>query len=206
MQQETIIKELMEASEELLHMKLDSEDISSVLSISEIKMYQKSKIIAGISQRITHTGLVLNGIIRSYYLDMDGNAVTKNFHREYGLFMDEGLLGYTETICAYEVVEDAVVMLFETACLKELIMRNENLKNLYIASLESGLRYKIYRENDFLTNNATERYLQFKRDYPELVNKVKQSYISTYLGITPESLSRIRRTLKEETSESGGIL
>lgn len=204
MQQETIIKELMGASEQLLHVKLDREDISSVLSISHIKMYKKNDIIVGINERITHTGIILNGIVRSYYLDMNGNAITKNFHRKYSLFMDEGLLEYTESICAYEAIEDVVVMLSDTLKLKELIMKSENLKSLYITALESGIRYKIHRESEFLTNNATQRYLQFRNDYPELTDKVKQSYISTYLGITPESLSRIRKALKEETTENGG--
>lgn len=54
-------------------------------------------------------------------------------------------------------------------------------------------------------NNATERYLQFKKDYPELVNRVKQTYISTYLRIAPESLSRIRKALKEVTDTEGKI-
>ena len=54
-------------------------------------------------------------------------------------------------------------------------------------------------------NNATERYLQFKKDYPELVNRVKQTYISTYLGIAPESLSRIRKALKEVTDTEGEV-
>ena len=48
-----------------------------------------------------------------------------------------------------------------------------------------------------LTSNATQRYLQFKKDFPELKDRVKQSYFSTYLGITPESLSRIRKSLKD---------
>ena len=91
-----------------------------------------------------------------------------------------------------------MVMLFPAKELRNKIMDSENLKDLYLASLESGVRYKIQRENAFLTYNATDRYLMFKKEYPNLSDRVKQSYIATYLGITPESLSRIRRTLREE--------
>ena len=93
----------------------------------------------------------------------------------------------------------------KTEKLKELIQENEKFKDIYIAALESGIRYKIRRENKFLVNNATERYLQFEKEYPELIDRVKQSYISTYLGITPESLSRIRKGLKEGGDSCGGI-
>lgn len=60
-----------------------------------------------------------------------------------------------------------------------------------------GLKYKIYREREFLAKNATERYIQFCKDFPDLADRVKQSYIATYLGIAPESLSRIRKMIKE---------
>ena len=48
-----------------------------------------------------YTGLILTGFVRSYYLDLEGNEITKNFHKEYSLITDEGLLGYMESICAY---------------------------------------------------------------------------------------------------------
>lgn len=81
--------------------------------------------------------------------------------------------------------------------IKKLIFEHEQLKNVYLLLLENALRYKIYREHTFLVENAMERYLHFKKLYPQLCVNVKQQYIATYLGITPESLSRIRRSIKE---------
>lgn len=76
-------------------------------------------------------------------------------------------------------------------------VENDELKNVYIMLLENALRYKIYRENGFLVENATERYLHFKKLYPTICEKVKQHHLASYLGIAPESLSRIRKALKE---------
>ena len=45
--------------------------------------------------------------------------------------------------------------------------------------------------------NATERYIYFKKLYPDLSERVPQRHIATYLGIAPESLSRIRSAMKE---------
>ncbi len=203
MEQESVIKELMETSEQLLHVKMNMDDVKEILSISQTRMYQKGNIIVGINEKLTYIGFVLKGIVRSYYLDKDGNEITKNFHREHLMIMDEGLIGYEESICAYEAIEDSSIILFDVRKLKGLIQKSEKFKDLYIAVLESGIRYKIHRENEFLMNNATERYLQFEKDYPELVNRVKQTHISTYLGITPESLSRIRKALKAVTGTKG---
>lgn len=153
-------------------------------------------IIQNIQQPIIYTGLMLKGIIRGYYVDDEGNEITKYFSREGNLVMDEGMLGYEQSVAAIKTLENSVVLLMDTAKLKQIIQKNDTFKNLYITCLESALHYKIYRKSEFLAKNATERYLQFCKDFPELINRVKQSYISTYLGITPESLSRIRRTLK----------
>ena len=111
--------------------------------------------------------------------------------------MDEGLMGFEEIIAVWEAIEEATVMLFDARQMKELILRHEHLKTLWIELLEGGMRYKIYRENGFLTENATARYLNFCRRYPALATRIPQRYIATYLGIKPESLSRIRSTLKE---------
>jgi len=64
-------------------------------------------------------------------------------------------------------------------------------------ALEGGMRYKIYRENGFLVETATERYIAFRKRNPELAERVPLRYIATYLGITPESLSRIRSAMRE---------
>lgn len=89
-------------------------------------------------------------------------------------------------------------ILFDVVDFKSLIMSSENLKTLWIKLLEEGVRYKMYRENGFLVENATERYLHFRRLFPKLCERVPQKHIATYLGITPESLSRIRKAMKEE--------
>lgn len=197
MEQNTMLEHLQDICEQFYGERLKAEDLQRLLSISQIRVFPKGEIIQGIQQKLTHSGLILSGMVRSYYLDMEGNEITRNFHKEGYLVIEEGLLGYEYSLGASEALEDTTILLMDTEKLKRLVKERESLKNIYIACLEWGIRYKIYRESEFLTKNATDRYLQFCEDYPELVNRVKQSYISTYLGITPESLSRIRRTLKE---------
>ena len=98
----------------------------------------------------------------------------------------------------WETLEESTLMLFEVRELKSLIMSSESLKTIWIALLENGLKYKIYRESSFLTENAAERYLYFRKHHPQLCDRVPQKHIATYLGITPESLSRIRKTMRDE--------
>ena len=98
----------------------------------------------------------------------------------------------------WEALEDSTVMLFGTEEFDRFIMSSEALKTLWIQALKDGLRYKMYRENGFLVESATERYLHFKKLFPKLCEAVPQKHIATYLGIAPESLSRIRKAMREE--------
>lgn len=176
----------------------DINALEELISKTQRKQFKKGQIILSEGETYHMVGYVLKGIIRSYYLDKNGNDITKNFHMEQQFLMDEGLVNYNTSICNYEALEDSEVLMISTKVLKNMVLANAYLKEIYLLYLENGLRYKIARENGFLTQSATERYLEFKKEYKNLDDRVKQSYIATYLGITPESLSRIRRMLREE--------
>ena len=107
-------------------------DVKKLLGISHFRVVCKGEILIGIDEPLKYTGLILDGITRSYYLDTDGNDVTKGFGIVGGLCMDEGLFGYDKSICACETIEDTTVMLMETKMLKELCMENNELK-MYIS-------------------------------------------------------------------------
>ena len=171
--------------------------IEKAISFSRFKVYSKGEVIARTGDKATAAGMVINGAIRSYYVDKDGNDITQYFAPEGSWCIDSGMVGFGEMQANWEAIEDATVMLFDVKDMKDLIYSDDRLKDLWIMALESGMRYKIYRENGFLVETATERYVEFRRRYPMLANRVPLRCIATYLGITPESLSRIRSAMKD---------
>ncbi len=176
---------------------VDVSIVSELLNLAEEKHYKKGEILLYSGETCHYMGYIVKGMVRSYYLDDNGNDITKNFHIEDYFIMDETLLGLNNSICIYEALEDCIILFVDSFQVRILIQQNDYIKNLYLFGLENGLRYKIMRENAFLTQNATERYINFKRQYPLLERRVKLAHIASYLGITPESLSRIRRVLRD---------
>lgn len=197
MNKTTIIKQLTELSAGF-NIEFGEEILSQAVDISQFKVVPKNTIIQHIGDKAETVGIVLNGLVRSYYIDNDGNDITRGFGMAGSMCMDEGMMGYDEHICMWETIEESTLMLFEVNKLKTLIHGSENLKSIWIGLLEGGLRYKMYRENGFLIENATERYLHFRKLYPQLIGRIPQKHIATYLGIAPESLSRIKKSMKEE--------
>ena len=174
------------------------EILGELIAMSSFRVIPKSSQIASIGDDTKYGGLMLNGTARSYYIDSDGNDITRSFAVEGSLFMDEGFYGYDERMCVWEALEDSTVMMCEVSKVRGLIRDSAEFKDLWIVLLERAIQYKLYRENGFLTENATERYIHFRKLFPYLAGRIPQKHIATYLGITPESLSRIRNSLKEQ--------
>lgn len=177
--------------------EITADILGAIVNKAVFHVASKGSILQNAGEKTKATALVLNGICRAYYVDGDGNDITRGFSIPGTFCMDEGLFGYSESFVIWETLEETTLMFFEIQQMKELIYENSQLKNVYIMFLENALRYKIYRENGFLVENATERYIHFKKLYPMICNSVKQQYVATYLGIAPESLSRIKKALKE---------
>lgn len=197
MNKDYIIEQLVKLAAKY-DMEFEEEILNQVVDFSQIKSISKGEIIKNIEDDANTVGIVIDGIVRNYYIDGNGNDITRGFSIAGGMCLDEGMIGYNKHICMWEAIEDCTLMIIKVSNLRTLILENEHLKSLWINSLESAIRYKLYRENAFLVESATERYLHFKKHYPELSIKVPQKYIATYLGITPESLSRIRVIMKKE--------
>ena len=197
MDKEYFVKQLMVFAEKY-NIDVSEELVGEIVSLASFRVVKKGEILASIGDNTTCAGLTLSGLAGSYYIDSDGNDITRGFAPEGTMFMDEGFFGYPERICMWETLEETTIMISETVAIKKMIKENDSFKDIWIYLLESAMRYKIYRENGFLVENATERYLHFKELYPDLSERVPQRHIATYLGIAPESLSRIRGAMKED--------
>lgn len=200
MDKEYLVKLLTEMSSKY-NLNIDAEILGKIVNMSSFRIVEKGTVLRHIGDKTLNAALVLNGMIRCYYIDDDGNDMTRGFSIEGTLCMDDGMFGYDDSLCEWEALEETTIMIFNTEDMKKLIYGNDHMKNAYIQLLENALRYKIYRENGFLVENAAERYVHFKKLYPQICSKASQRHIATYLGIAPESLSRIRKAMKENVSE-----
>ncbi len=193
-----IIIEQLAALAETYKLDLDNDTLERIVMLSAFRIIEKGTLLRSIGDSTDTAALVLDGMARCYYIDGDGNDITRGFSVKGTLCMDDGMFGYPESLTEWETLTDTTLMVFKVGEIKTLIYENDALKNTYIQLLESALKYKIYRENGFLVENASERYIHFRKMFPEICQTVKQQYIATYLGIAPESLSRIKKSLKEE--------
>ena len=187
-QLDTLIK-LIESKNNI---SLPKEKVQLIFQYLTFCKRDKNEILSRVGDIDNHFYIIMDGIIRFYYIDMNGNEITR-FFAESGCILSGSpeIIPYTvETLVPTEF------FVGDWDVIKSIIDNDIYWLKLWNYFLQEGIQCKIYRESCFLMKSATERYLDFKKRYPYLEKNVNQSYIASYLGITPVSLSRIRRTIK----------
>ena len=171
--------------------------IGKIRPFSTEATIKRSETLIYIGDKIESVYFVVKGLLRDYYLDSDGNDVTRHFEQEGSICGGDALLINGQSAVCTEALEDCLLLRCRYGDFAKLIEEDALFHQMWVKALETSLAYKIKRENSFLLKSATERYLDFKREHAMLEKRVNQKYIASYLGITPVSLSRIRRAIKE---------
>lgn len=162
-------------------------------SLLIIKDYHKGDFLTRAGQKEQYIYYLHKGATRNYFIK-DGKEFTVDFH-----FPGEFVTGFFSLIMkqpspvSIELLEDAEVAAIPYAKLEEFYKQSVAGATIgrKIAEMQYALRLK--KEMDLLSLTAEERYAQLMQKNPALVNNISVKHFSGYLGIQPESLSRIRK-------------
>lgn len=172
------------------------EYISKELTTSEFKAKQYY-LKAGQIQ--TAIGYVVSGLMRSFYIDDKGNDITISFVKEkeyvtdYGAFIRQKPSKYY-----FQCLEPCVVVNLSYSQMQAGYDEYKSIERYGRLVTEEVLVQQQTRLESFLFENAEERYLSFIKRSPNLFNRISLTYLSSYLGIERQSLSRIRKMLAQK--------
>ncbi|MDF3029104.1 MAG: cyclic nucleotide-binding protein [Fluviicola sp.] len=170
--------------------------ISELATFGVEKSYIPNQIFIHEGQTPRKFAIVKSGLFRYYYVTSEGKEYTKGFMPENNIIGSySAMITGSPSSFIIEALEESTVI--EITYNQWIKLRNENnhWDKLLIAILEKGYTTKEKRERDLLLLNAETRYLNFLKEYPNLDNRVTLTLIASFLGIQPESLSRIRKNL-----------
>ncbi|WKN43440.1 Crp/Fnr family transcriptional regulator [Tunicatimonas pelagia] len=143
-----------------------------------------------------HIGYVEAGLLHSYQIDRTGDTVTTNF------FLPEAFCGSFFSFYRHAPALDSVKAITEARIhtigydqLQALFREDLGINQLGRLAIEEVCIEKDIRLTKMLKLDAKDRYLWFIKEYPAVVEKSPLKFIASYLGMKPESLSRIRREL-----------
>lgn len=175
---------------------LSSEETAIITSYFEEKKLQAEEDFLSIGKAAGKIGFIDTGIIRAYVVDTNGDEVTTYFYRENQFIADlESYYGRKPATTALQAVVDSIIFSVNRKQWEELTERIPKLFILMKSLAEATLLNKI-KDKDFLSfGTATDKYKEFVKRNPEFALHIPQQYIASYLGITPQSLSRIRKRI-----------
>ena len=146
-----------------------------------------------------HAAFVTHGCLRSYVIDARGKEHVVQFAPEQWWLADAISLNTgTPSQYFYEAIEDSEVLLVDAAGQQQLIDRVPGYSTAMRAGLQKHAAAKDLRIVKALSATAEEKYLDFMETFPTVAQRVPQWMVASYLGLTPETVSRIRRQLSRK--------
>jgi CRP-like cAMP-binding protein len=185
------------------HANITDEGIEKFISALKIRQIRKKKNLLSEGDSGNFMFYVNEGLFRNYIFDEQGNEHTTDLIAQHNWFGDaEAFLSRQAAGINIEALENSQVF----------VISYEDLHRFYdeIPMFERAVRKIIERyfikalQRSKKVNragySAQERYLEFLRSYPKFENRVPSIYLSSYLGITPETLSRLRGQFTRQNS------
>lgn len=169
--------------------------IQTLIPLFTLRIYKKGDTLLNMGENTKIVCLILQGIVRGVYIDIEGVEITKCFTKEGEWCCFYNMLNDSPSEYWIEALEDCQVAEIDVENLRDLLTNFQELRALYEKLYNSAFIMSDEKGVTLQRMQAKERYLYFVNKYPEIEERVKQEYIASYVGITPSSLSRIKRKL-----------
>lgn len=179
-----------------LSINLTPRDIQSILSAAKRKTYAANEYILKEGSLENNFYFIRKGIVRYYKINASGDDITNGFWLEDQFFANMDVLLFEQPLRFYvQALEqtDIFYMPYETA--ESIVFNRPKLEENRKFILRSIIKEGMERIESFVMLSPEERYVHFVEKNPDIVNRVPDKYIAHVLGITPVSLSRIRKRI-----------
>lgn len=163
------------------------------------KKLKKHQFLLNEGDVCRYIGFVNSGCLREYKIDNKGTEHILQFAIEDWWVSDlNSFLSGLPAVYNIDALADSQILLLERSAREELLNNCPKMERFFRLLIEANHVASHKRIADSLSSSAEERYLKFINTYPKLFEQVPQNQIASYLGITPQSLSRIRKELSQK--------
>ncbi|RKE98131.1 Crp/Fnr family transcriptional regulator [Ichthyenterobacterium magnum] len=194
MTQNNIYSSLINAIKELV--TLNVEDVTMIEDVFELKKHAKKEIVLFKGETSNHMRFVVEGCLRSYYINEEGQEYIVQFGIKNWWIND--LYSYlTKTPAQYfvQALKPTTVLQIHRDKLEQLFVNVPAMERFFRIKIEKAYVANQNRTLQSMSESAESRYKNFIKNYRSIEQEVPQYMVASYLGITPEHLSTIRKNL-----------
>lgn len=178
---------------------LSEEEQQAIVEDVQIEEYKKGTVLLRQGDVPTKCYFVLKGCVRQHSTDEMGKEVTSNFYTE-----EQAISNFNhhkqDKSSAYSLscLEDSILVVGNFDTEKDMYNKYSQLETMTRKMIEHNFGEVQDELASFIASTPEERYKALLRNRPYLVDRVPQHQLASYLGITPESLSRIKKRINKD--------
>ncbi len=173
--------------------RLSSENIERLIAAFKVVTVKKKQLLIQPGFVAKYRIYVLKGALRSYVIDDKGNEHTIQFAVDDWWLSDyNSYIHQTPATQFVEALENSIILQIDHQAEQQLKDANLELSTLFRLMAEHTAAYLARRIVSNLTQSAEERYNEFVAKYPQVVQRLPQYALASYLNMTREFLSKIR--------------
>ena len=178
------------------YVALTDEEVGQLTSIITTSQIRKRQYIDQPGYTSQYRNYIVKGAFRSFFVDENGKEHTIQIAVDDWFVSDfYSYITQTPATLFVEALEDSVILRMKYTDIEPLCGTIHALSEYFRISTERAFAFSRMRALSNLSKSAEERFLEFTDRYPGIVQRVPQKVIASYLGISPEFLSKIRAQL-----------
>jgi CRP/FNR family transcriptional regulator, anaerobic regulatory protein len=180
------------------HIQLEKRESDYFISILVVKKVRRNEFVLEEGELCTAINYVQNGALRAYYRDGEGNQNIIMFALPDWWVTDMyGFVSGKPAMLNIDALEDSEIVQLRKEDLEKLYLKVPKFERFFRIIMQNAYIREQLRVIGNLSKPAEERYKSFLAKYPQVAERVPLKQIASYLGITPEFLSVIRKNIKD---------
>ncbi len=179
------------------YVSLTEDEKNAIVSLDIFRSVKKGTTLLKEGQKSLESYFVLKGCIRVYYI-IDGEEKTTAFYTEMDALTPPCVISKTPSKYYISCLEDTILLVSNSDMEEEVNTKFPKFEIMCrMFSAELLVKQQI-NFDEFKTSSPEQRYLNLLQKRPDLIQRVPQHQLASYLGIKPQSLSRLRARIMEK--------
>ena len=177
---------------------LTQEEVECINRLFKEKEIKKGDFFLADGQVCRHAGFIVKGLVR-YYINHDGEEKTYEFGQENNFVCNyESFLPQTPSTKIIQALEDSEILQISYADLQIFYQSVRGAERFARLVIEQVFVQLLQALSSLYTDIPEYRYKKLLKEHPDLLQRVSQYHIASYVGVKPQSLSRIRKRIFTE--------
>jgi len=163
--------------------------------------FDKKSIITSAGEVENYLNFIDSGLARKYYRKTNEEVNTQISYEGHIIHSQESFHSRTPSEYSIEAIEPTVVSSITYECLEEMYSSSEKMQRLGRLIITATMVMKDKWQSQLVKLSPRERFISFVTRHPELMQRVPQKYLASYLNIKPETFSRFKHLVKDHSKK-----